>query len=286
MLEKVLVPTDFSPATEKVLEYVGGLKELGVKEVVLVHVSIRNGQEDFVLAERERRMTSRMEREKETLEKAGMKVSPIFLRGSPAPEILKVASKEKVSLIISGSHGKNPLDEVLMGSTSERIGRESTMPVMLVRYGILEEKSKAAIKNLAKKAFQKIIYPTDFSECSERAAEYIRQNLTKVGLKKVIVTHVVDDHHIVTISKKEKLRRQRRGQLLDIKERLVQAGLKVKEALLVGSPVAELLRIAGEEGATMIVMGSHGKGIFKETFLGSVSQEVIRMANKPVFIIH
>ncbi|HEY4687403.1 MAG TPA: universal stress protein [Candidatus Subteraquimicrobiales bacterium] len=285
MFEKLLVPTDFSSATEKVLEYVGGLKKLGVEDVLLVHVSLRDGQEDMVLAERERRISTRMQKEKKIVETMGLKARPLFLRGNPPDEILKLATEENVSMIVSGSHGKGPLDEILMGSTSEKLGRESQTPVLLVRYGILEEKPKEMVQKFATNAFKKVLFPTDFSTCSERALRFIKEVLVGAGLAEVVLTHVVDDRHILTLSRREKLKKEHKETLNKVRNRL-RGPFKVSSHLLVGYPVAELLRLAGEKEVNTIVIGSHGKGIVKEAFLGSVSQNLIRMANKPVLVVH
>jgi nucleotide-binding universal stress UspA family protein len=53
----------------------------------------------------------------------------------------------------------------------------------------------------------------------------------------------------------------------------------------VGHPVEEILNASEEEGCDVIVLGSHGKGFLKQTFLGSVSRSVLDRSRKPVFII-
>ena len=57
--------------------------------------------------------------------------------------------------------------------------------------------------------------------------------------------------------------------------------IKVKE----GFPVEEVLRTAEELNCDVIVMGTHGKGIIENTFLGSTSKRVLRRTRIPVFII-
>ena len=52
-----------------------------------------------------------------------------------------------------------------------------------------------------------------------------------------------------------------------------------------GHPVEEILRAADEEGCDTIVLGTHGKGFLRQTFLGSVAGSVLERARKPVFII-
>ncbi len=52
-----------------------------------------------------------------------------------------------------------------------------------------------------------------------------------------------------------------------------------------GHPVEEILKAADEESCDAIVLGSHGKGFLRQTFLGSVAGSVLERARKPVFII-
>jgi nucleotide-binding universal stress UspA family protein len=58
-----------------------------------------------------------------------------------------------------------------------------------------------------------------------------------------------------------------------------------KILLPVGYPVEEILKAVDEESCDAIVMGTHGKGFLKHTFLGSVAGSVLQRTRKPVFIV-
>ena len=53
----------------------------------------------------------------------------------------------------------------------------------------------------------------------------------------------------------------------------------------IGYPVEEILEVADEEGCDLIILGTHGKGFLKRTFLGSVSNAVLQRTQKPVLLI-
>jgi nucleotide-binding universal stress UspA family protein len=53
----------------------------------------------------------------------------------------------------------------------------------------------------------------------------------------------------------------------------------------VGYPVEEILKAADDEGCDAIILGTHGKGFLKQTFLGSVAGSVLQRTRKPVFTI-
>ena len=53
--------------------------------------------------------------------------------GSPAPELLAVAKKEKAQLIVMGTHGHGLIGRALMGSVAQRVVSEGDVPVLLVK---------------------------------------------------------------------------------------------------------------------------------------------------------
>jgi nucleotide-binding universal stress UspA family protein len=53
-----------------------------------------------------------------------------------------------------------------------------------------------------------------------------------------------------------------------------------------GEPSKALALMAGEIGADLIVVGSHGRGMFGRLILGSVAQELVRVAPCPILVLH
>ena len=62
-----------------------------------------------------------------------LNVKVIIERGVPLKEMLKIEEEEKMSVIIIGSHGKTNLEEVLLGSVSEKVIRQSKSPVLVIK---------------------------------------------------------------------------------------------------------------------------------------------------------
>ena len=52
-----------------------------------------------------------------------------------------------------------------------------------------------------------------------------------------------------------------------------------------GDPAAEILQKVDELNCDVVIMGTHGKGLIRHAFLGSVSERVLHRIRKPVFII-
>lgn len=141
--------------------------------------------------------------------------------------------------------------------------------------------------------FTKVMYPTDFSDVSKKALDYIKQ-LKEGGAETVVVLHVVDQRGIQAIeqyasSNSLKLEREimedAKKELEAVGKEIEKSGLKVKTRLEIGVPLREILRAEQEEEVSVIVIGSHGKSNLEEMFLGSVSEKVARRCKRPILII-
>ena len=141
--------------------------------------------------------------------------------------------------------------------------------------------------------FKRILFPTDFSDVSNKALEYIKQLKTD-GAAELIVLHVIDErsfHAIKAYSSRNagKLEMEITAgvekELRLIEGQMEHAGFFVKTILQTGIPVREILRIEKEEDVSVIVIGSHGKSNLEEMFMGSVSEKVARKCTKPILII-
>ena len=64
---------------------------------------------------------------------AGLKVKLRVETGIPVREILKAEAEERVSAVVIGSHGMSNLQEIFLGSISEKVIRKSKMPVLVVK---------------------------------------------------------------------------------------------------------------------------------------------------------
>ena len=144
--------------------------------------------------------------------------------------------------------------------------------------------------------FKKILYPTDFSDVSKKALDYIKQ-LKGAGTKEVVVLHVIDEREIehiahlaelnVSISELEKRREEyAKEEMKAIETELKNSGFKVKTRIDKGIPFRDILKAEGEEKDVSVVMlGSHGKSCITEMLLGSVSEKVVRKSSKPVLVV-
>jgi nucleotide-binding universal stress UspA family protein len=83
-----------------------------------------------------------------------------------------------------------------------------------------------------------------------------------------------------------KLVRQARGELDEQARKIEEAGGKVAEAhLRMGRPDEQIVSVADEIGAGLLVMGSRGLGGLRRALMGSVSDSVVRHAHCPVLVM-
>ena len=144
--------------------------------------------------------------------------------------------------------------------------------------------------------FRKILYPTDFSDVSKSALEYIKQ-LKESGVEEISVFHVIDerdfqftylyflDEYRDEGSLEQKLKDEAMQELGEIEDKLKDFGFKVTSRIELGVPLKEILKAEQKEDISIIVIGSHGKSNVEEMLLGSVSEKVIRKCKKPVLVI-
>jgi nucleotide-binding universal stress UspA family protein len=143
MFKKILYPTDFSDVSKKAIDYIKQLREGGSETVIVLHVINERGMraiERYASADSvkiEQRIMDDAKQEinviEDELKKSGFKVKTMIQRGVPLLEILKAEEKEDISVIVIGSHGKSNLEEMFLGSVSEKVSRKCKSPVLIIK---------------------------------------------------------------------------------------------------------------------------------------------------------
>jgi len=140
-LKRVLCPVDFSSSSSAALQTALSIAQEGDAEITVLHVSGDPNDEPlttrpiatpeyYAAYEAEAR-----DRLKSLVSAAADWCRPTttIRRGKPYREILAAASESRADLIVIGVHGRNPLDLMLFGSTTNQVVRRATCPVLTVR---------------------------------------------------------------------------------------------------------------------------------------------------------
>jgi nucleotide-binding universal stress UspA family protein len=132
-----------------------------------------------------------------------------------------------------------------------------------------------------------ILHPTDFSSRSTYAF-HLACSLARDHGARLVLVHVVSPpavaygEMITDFAIDEAREEARRG--LD-KLVVSDANIKVERLVVDGEPVTEILRVAGQNAADLIVMGTHGRSGLSRLLLGSVAEAVLRKATCPVLTV-
>ena len=139
--------------------------------------------------------------------------------------------------------------------------------------------------------FEKILYPTDFSDTARKAMGVVKE-LRTAGAQEVVALHVIDQRSIDTLNEFAassvptlELEEEVSINMGYLENELRGAGFSVVNKIAHGLPLSEILKTADEERVSAIVIGSHGKSNIGEMLLGSVSEKVVRKARQPVLVV-
>jgi nucleotide-binding universal stress UspA family protein len=138
MYSHILIAIEHSDADRTVLDHVRQLATLTGASLLLVHVAdgfAARYFDDLKLRESEEIKDDRayLDRVCQDLLNAGFNVRARLAMGDPATELVKVANDEGVDLIAMSTHGHRFLNDLLRGSTADRVRHNVTMPVLMIR---------------------------------------------------------------------------------------------------------------------------------------------------------
>lgn len=143
--ENIIVGTDLSPASQPAVTHACQLAHQFQARLHIVHVAmvpfldyIEQVQEDFgqtmeACEEQHVAQARQTLLELDTTPLSADQIVPVVLRGLPVDQIQAYARSHAADLLILGTHGYTRVKHALMGSTAERLVRESTCPVLTIR---------------------------------------------------------------------------------------------------------------------------------------------------------
>ena len=143
-LKTVLVPTDFSAASESALRYGKAMAEAFGASLHVVHVMedlLAHAWAAEVYVSSMPQLRDEIEKESQQRlgalltdgERKALRAETALLAGNPFLEIIRYAKAHDVDLIVMGTHGRGPIAHMLLGSVAEKVVRKSPCPVLTVR---------------------------------------------------------------------------------------------------------------------------------------------------------
>ncbi len=140
-LKKILCPIDHSDCSKEALKYAVSFAMKDEAKLYLLHViDIRTFDESLdTMVEKEIDDETIKQLETTLFEcvpeeiRNDMQVEALVVRGIPFAEIISIAKKNKVDMIVMGTHGRTGLAHIMIGSVSEKVVRKAHCPVLTVR---------------------------------------------------------------------------------------------------------------------------------------------------------
>lgn len=286
MFSKVMLATDLSVASDRVVEYMNTLRALDCREVVLtyvIYVKHLVGLSDVLKDE----ASPRLDAQKAALEAEGFKVSVETPVGVPGVEITHLALDTGCKAIVIGSHGHSLARDIALGGVATDVVHRAELPVLVVRLQILADDEPLCCRVVSTDVLSHMLYATDFSDNSERAFQYVEE-LARSGCKKMTLMHVQDVSRIRPHleDRLQEFNKIDRSRLERMASRLYDLGVQeIDLEIPYGAPSKEIVDFVQSKCPSIVVMGTHGHGFIADIFAGSVSHNVARLSQSPVLLI-
>lgn len=290
MISRILVPVDGCARSEAILPYVEALSNRLGARVTLLHVFPPSLHEQrAVHIQYIETLASQLQ---DGLHHAGLEVDGVALEGRPNRVIADYASRQDVRLIAASPHSQSSDGHWTVGRTADKVIRETSKPVLLVR---TEDGAGVADTEV----LNRIVVPLDGSPASRDVlahVEAILRGLWTSGAGMVWLIHVIPANHyaagpviakLVPYSKEEsdELRAQASRYLEEVAAKLRAEGKKVETRVTSGDAAEMILQTADDVGANLIAMTTHGYSGFSQLFLGSVAERVLHKTAKPLLLV-
>lgn len=286
-VQRILAPTDFSPASESSARWAAWLAQRFGATVTFLHALEAEWwalPEELVTrapgARQLRQAAGRWAAEE--LDRWGQRFGggeTVVLEGSPREVILRACHELKPDLVCMGTHGRTGVVRAFFGSVAEHVARASPVPVLTVRPG-------------RDPRVQRVLAATDFSPPALAAVEWARTVAAVCGAELVLL-HVVEldpetfagvPREIMAPAVGERIRDYLVDRATQRLRALAREGERTEVRL--GAAGNTVVRAAEELEVDLVCTGTRGQTGLAHVLLGSVAECVLRRSPIPVLTCH
>ena len=190
--------------------------------------------------------------------------------GPVAPTLVKHAQRG-TGLLSIGLRGLDALDRFMLGSASNHAIHHAACSVLVVKE--------------APRPVRRIVLAIDGSPASDKAVRFLLRELDPQpngpDQEPVRMTVV----HVMPFLKYPEVREAGQAVVRRYMDKAEKAGFDVQEAVRVGKPADEILTVAKQHKADLIVTGAKGLSAISRALLGSVSTRVVQYASCSVLVV-
>lgn len=293
----ILCPTDLSESSVRPLTYAAALTRWYKAQLTVLHVVptfepmlLRSaGLDDSVQwvtpVSREEILTE-LRRIVETAGAGSIHATLAAEAGDPARTIVDQVVAIPADLVVMGTHGRSGFERFMIGSIAEKVLRKAPCPVLMVPPSVT-----ATLP--AEVRFKHILCPMDFSPSGLLAFGFAL-DLARQADGSVTVLHVVEwlaeeepraHAHFNVPEYRRHLAEEARERMQALAAEELSTWSAIENVVVLGRAHREILRIADDTAADLIVMGAQGRGGLGLALFGSTTQQVVRAARCPVLTV-
>lgn len=276
-MKKILVPTDFSKPAQIAIDVAGDIARKANAQLILLHVveeasgtsfnitgevDVSGGWEDKLftmkLIERSKKQMAKVFEE---VKSTGVKVKQELRVGTAFHGMRDIIVEQKVDLVVMGTAGQTKLQEMIIGTNTEKVVRHSKCPVLTVQ------------KKPVTTDFKNIVYATSMSKDEEVFSRIVRStqqlydstvHLVRINTPGNFQRDVVVKKYMQDFAKKLQLKNFTINIFNDLSE---EEGI---------------IYFADSINADLVAMATHGRTGFAHVLAGSIAEEVVSHSKRPV----
>ncbi len=273
-MKKILVPTDFSEHAIYAVDFAAQLTKKMEAELILLHV-VEDSSVNSVRFTGEVELPDMQDRlfilkliEKATADLQGTvhRYSEIPIKqeiriGNPYHSIREIITEHNVDLVVMGTHGTNNFTEALVGSNAEKVVRHADCPVVTLR------------QHVENVDFDNIVFATGLNDEDDTCMLVVRNFQTFFNAK----------IHVVRVNTPNNFEADRIS-LPALKEYAEKCGFENYDTHVYNDVSEEegIMHFAEMIDADMIAMATHGRTGFAHLLTGSIAEDVVNHAKRPV----
>ncbi|MGD1960937.1 MAG: universal stress protein [Fulvivirga sp.] len=273
-MKKILVPTDFSEHAVYAVDFAAQLTKKMEAELILLHVvedssvnSVRyTGEVELPDMQDRLFILKLIEKATADLQGAVQRYSEIPIKqeiriGNPYHSIREIITEHNVDLVVMGTHGTNNFTESLVGSNAEKVVRHAECPVITLR------------QHVENVDFNNIAFATGLNDEDETCMIVVRNFQTFFNAK----------IHVVRVNTPNNFEADRIS-LPALKEYAEKCGFENYDTHVYNDVSEEegIIHFADMINADMIAMATHGRTGFAHLLTGSIAEDVVNHAQRPV----
>jgi len=278
-MKKILVPIDFSNESEIAIDFAKQVAKKHNYSIKLVHVfeypmstayttmdvGGPDPLESSFVSEMMKRNKDLLEDTAKKLIEIGIKVEQDIKIGNPFINISSELEDEGLDFVIMGSKGVSGIEEILIGSNTEKVVRHAKCPVIVVKRPIKIE----TIKN--------IVFASNFKEEDDNLINHLKQLQEMFDAKINFVRINTLNNFEPDVFSKKRINNWLSNQKFQNYSIRIYNDIEEEEGII---------HYAEEIGADMLALGTHGRTGLGRLFSGSLAEDVVNHAKRPIWTYH